>query len=109
MSKEFPSEANLISDMKATFPGLHVRPAREFGLKGYNHGVWTGGPGDMPDGLPVFDSVRFPGDSEDPADGRYDGGVHEGFIAWLEERGWHVENIDGETFLIIPILQVLAA
>lgn len=105
MNIEFPSEPALIADLKATYPGLHVRPVHEFGVQGYNHGVWTGGPGDMPDGLPIFSSLRYHGDSDDPADGSYEGGVHDGFTEWLESRGWYIENYDGETQLIIPILQ----
>jgi hypothetical protein len=98
------SESALIADLKSTYPDLHVRPLREFG-KDYRDwsGVWTGGPGDMPDGLPIFDDLRYHGDSDDPADGSYDGGVHDGFTAWLESRGWYIENYDGETMHIIPI------
>ena len=104
MIEKLPSESALIEEMKATYPGLHIRPVREFG-KDYAHwiGVWTGGPGDMPDGLPIFDSLRHHGDSDNPSDGAYDGGVHDGFSAWLEARGWYLENHDGATFLIIPI------
>ena len=104
MTKELPSESQLMADMDATFPQLFKRPLREFG-KDYASmiGVWTGGPGDMPDGLPIFSSLRYHGDSEDPSDGSYDGGVHDGFTAWLESRGWYVENHDGETYLVIPI------
>lgn len=102
MSKEFPSEAALIADLKATFPGLPVRPLREFGNKHYRHGVWTGaGSGcAFSDGEPLFISWH--------ADG-YDGGVHEGFSAWLESRGWYVENYDGATLFIVPILQAQMA
>jgi hypothetical protein len=57
----------------------------------------------MPDGLPIFNHLRMHGDSQDPSDGSYDGGVHDGFTAWLEARGWYVENYDGETHLVIPI------
>ena len=104
MNKEFPSESALIADLKTTFPGLHVRPVREFG-KDYRDwiGVWTGGHGDMSDGLPIFNHLRYYGDSDDPADGSYDGGVHDGFTAWIKARGWYIENYDGETMFIIPI------
>ena len=99
MNKEFPNEATLIAEMKATFPGLMARPVREFGLQGFNHGAWTGGPGNMPDGLPIFDPLQH------GVDDGYDGGVHEGFTAWLERRGWYLENYDGSAYLAIPILQ----
>ena len=104
MNQELPSESKLMADMDATFPGLFKRPLREFG-KDYTNmiGAWTGGPGDMPDGLPIFNSLRYHGDSQDPSDGSYDGGVHDGFTAWLESRGWYVENYDGATYLVIPI------
>lgn len=104
MKQELPNESALIADMAATFPCLFKRPLREFGPDYANMiGVWTGGPGDMPDGLPIFNHLRTYGDSENPADGSYDGGIHDGFTEWLELRGWYIENHDGETMLIIPI------
>lgn len=104
---QLPSESKLIADMGATFPFLFARPLREFG-KDYSYmtGVWTGGPGDMPDGLPIFDNTRTHGDSENTADGSYDGGVHDGFTAWLESRGWYIERYDDETFFIVPIASI---
>ena len=104
MNQKLPSESALITDLKATFPGLWFRPVREFG-KDYAHwiGVWTGGTSYMPDGLPIFNSMRYHGDSDDPSDGSYDGGIHDGFKSWLELRGWFVESYDAETHLVIPI------
>ena len=98
MSNKLPSESILIADLKATYPGLHVRPVREFG-NDYKDwiGVLTGGPGDMPDGLPIFNSLVH------TTNEGYDGGVHDGFTAWLETRGWYIENYDGMTMFIIPI------
>lgn len=104
MDHELPSESQLMADLKATFPALWFRPLREFG-KDYAHwiGVWTGGTSYMPDGLPIFNSMRYHGDSDDPSDGSYDGGIHDGFKSWLELRGWFVESYDAETHLVIPI------
>lgn len=98
MNSTLPSESALITDLKSTYPGLHVRPISEFG-KDYKDwiGVWTGGPGDMPDGLPIFNSLIH------STDEGYDGGVHDGFMAWLDSRGWYIENYDGMTMFIIPI------
>ena len=98
VTPKLPSEAALFADLRATFPSLPARPVREFGLRAFDHGVWTGIDGAvMPDGLPIFDSMQH------GFDGGYDGGIHEAFTAWLELRGWYIENYDGATFLIIPI------
>lgn len=93
MKKKEYTEDALIADMKATFPGLMARHGIEFSSK-YPGTVWTGGEGDMPDGLPIFAHWS---DAEE-----YDGGVHRGFTAWLENRGWYLENYDGVTFLAYP-------
>lgn len=90
------SEETLIADLLATFPGIHARPLREFGAKGWTHGVWTGGEARMPDGLPVFSDIAY-------ADDTYDGGVHTGFSAWLEARGWYLERYDELAFFIVTI------
>ena len=93
-----PSEATLIADLRATYPGLHVRPLREYGVRWQESvGVWTGGPGDMPDGLPIFNDLAY-------GAVHYDGGVHEGFTAWLDTRGWYMECEDAGTYMIVPIL-----
>lgn len=98
MEKELPSESALIADLKALCPELHIRPVSEFGSDYKDWvGVWTGGPGDMPDGLPIFNSLIH------TTDEGYDGGVHDGFTAWLEQRGWYIENYDGQTMFIIPL------
>ena len=98
MQDQLPSEESLITDLRATFPGLRVRPRREYG--GYWQGMdgaWTGGPGDMPDGLPIFNDLAY-GEVD------YDGGVHVGFTAWLEQRGWYMECEDAGTYMIVPIV-----
>lgn len=91
------SEIELIADMKATYPGIHARPGAEF-AKDYTGTVWTGGEVNMPDGMPIFGYLYGEDD--------YDGGVHVGFTAWLEHRGWYLENYDGQTFLAYPISAV---
>lgn len=98
MTLELPNEPALIADMQQAYPDLMCRPLREFG-KNYAQmiGVWTGGPGDMPDGMPIFNSLEHGCDDE------WDGHVHKGFSKWLEDRGWYVEAHDAETYLIIPI------
>lgn len=98
MKTELPNEAELINDLKVLCPELHVRPVSEFG-KDYKDwiGVWTGGEGNMPDGLQIFNDLIH------TTDEGYNGGVHDGFIAWLESRGWYIENYDGGTMFIIPI------
>lgn len=98
VSKELPSESTLIAELTLLCPELHVRPIREFG-RDYKDwtGVWTGGPGNMPDGLQIFNSLIH------TTDEGYDGGVHEGFTQWLELRGWYIENYDGQTMFIVPI------
>ena len=87
MHKNFPSESALIADLKSAFPGLHIRPLREFGASGFDHGVWTGmdGAAQFSDGTPLFLTVPSEEDG-------YDGGIHTGFSAWLDARGWYIEN-----------------
>lgn len=98
VAAELFSEDALVADLKATYPGLHVRPLREYGGTWQGSaGAWTGGPGDMPDGLPIFNDLAY-------AERGYDGGVHEGFTAWLEKRGWYMECEDAGTYMIVPIL-----
>lgn len=98
MNKDIPSESALIADLIATYPGLHVRPVREFGADYRDWtGVWTGGPGDMPDELPIFNELEHGSEDE------WDGHVHKGFTAWLEARGWYIECYDAGTYFIIPI------
>ena len=97
---ELRNEAELIQDLRSTYPGLHVRPLSEYGQRFSDiRGVWTGGPGNMPDGLPIFDSLI------QTCDEGYEGGVNDGFTEWLERRGWYIENNDGETMFILSIEQ----
>lgn len=93
-----PSETALIADLQSSFPGLSVRPLREFGADGFDYGVWTGvdSAARFADGSPLFVSPCFCADE-------YDGGIHTGFSAWLDARGWYIENYDGATLFIVPI------
>ena len=97
MTKNLPSESALIADLKATFPGLFVRPLREFGAAGFDYGAWTGidGAAQFADGTPLFVSPCFCADE-------YDGDIHAGFSTWLDARGWYIENYDGTTLFIVP-------
>lgn len=86
------------ADLAATFPGLWMRPLREFGQqwKGVD-GIWAGGDDTlMPDGLPILWTLEC----SDPDD--YDGHVHHGFVAWLKTRGWAYEMYDPCTLLLVP-------
>jgi hypothetical protein len=91
-----PCEVQLLADLKATFPGIHARPLREFGAEGWDYGVWTGGEADMPDDMPIFSTMNY-GDPE------FNGDVHAGFLAWLAQRGWYIETYDHGTYMIVPI------
>lgn len=90
----WPSEAALISDLKATYPRIQTRPLAEFGYRPCQHGVWTGGEAAMADGEQIFCSLACP-DSD-----IYDGHVHRAFTAWLDQRGWFVEAYDADVFFI---------
>lgn len=90
----WPSEAALIADLKATFPGVTARPAAEYGVPSISHGAWVGGEPMMPDGMPMFSTLVC----SDPD--FYDGAVHHAFIAWLLHRGWCIEEYDVSAFLI---------
>ena len=50
----------------------------------------------MPDGLPIFDQLSY-------GEEGYDGGVHEGFTRWLEDRGWYLECEDYGTYTAVSI------
>ncbi|WP_225782648.1 hypothetical protein [Xenophilus sp. Marseille-Q4582] len=90
----WPSESALIADLLATFPGIHARPAREYGSERCQHGVWVGGEALMPDEVPMFCTFACP----DPD--YYDGYVHHAFIEWLAQRGWLIEEYDTAVFMV---------
>ena len=87
----------MLAELSITFPRLWKRKLSEFG-KDYAkaEGVWTGQDGDlMQDGNPIFNSLA---NGEPP----YNGNVHEGFEAWLQNRGWYCECYDGCTYFLLP-------
>lgn len=95
----WPIESVLISDLLATFPGIHAKPAREYGLRLYQHGAWVGGDALMPDEAPIFCDLACP----DPD--FYDGHVHHAFIEWLAQRGWVIEEYDAGVFMVMSLAQ----
>ena len=86
------------ADLSATFPGLWMRPLREFGGQWKDAvGIWAGGDDTaMPDGLPILWTLEC----ADPD--HYDGHVHHAFVAWLKARGWAYELYDAATLFIVP-------
>ena len=96
------AEAQMLGDLRATFPLLWTKPLRDFGVAyRQREGVWTGGCGTvMPDRLPIFASVAI-------AEPEYNGCVHRGFEDWLDRRGWYVETYDGETHHLLPVRDAL--
>jgi len=63
------SEEALLTDLKATYPGIHAHPLREYGAPGWTRGVCTGGEAVMPDGMPMFSTLYY-------GNPTYDGDVH---------------------------------
>jgi len=92
------SQAQMIEDLNCSFPELMARPASNFSADYKDKpGVWTGGSeACMEDGHSIFSELACP----DPD--VYDGVVHQGFIAWLDRRGWGCDHMDGGTFLLFP-------
>lgn len=97
----FPVESipveELMEQLRTNFPNLYVRMSGKlFSDRGT---LWTGVHHDhvFHDGKQIFMD-----DSSGPIAG-YDGGVHCGFTAWLEARGWYLENHDGESYVICAI------
>ena len=96
------TEAEMLGDLRATFPLLWTKPLRNFGAAyRQREGVWTGRCGTvMPDGLPIFATVAIP-------EPQYNGAIHEAFEEWLDIRGWYVETFDGETHHLLPARDAL--
>ena len=95
------STDEMMKELTIVFPTLWKRPLSEFG-SAYLHmsGVWTGadGPHVMPDGDPIFNTLA---DGLEPP--YTSGPIHDGFEAWLSNRGWSWENYDGATFWLLPL------
>lgn len=82
--------ADLIKDIQITFPAIKAQ-LRESCIGECK--VWMIGAEQsavMPDGLSIFG-----GGWDDIEAGTHDGGIHTGFAAWLENRGFYLENEDG--------------
>lgn len=92
------SQEQMIEDLNCSFPELMARPASNFSADYKDKpGVWTGGSeACMEDGHSIFSELACP----DPD--VYDGVVHQGFVAWLDRRGWGCDHIDCGTFLLFP-------
>ena len=90
-------ETKLLGELKAAFPGLHVRPLKDLGVPAFTHGAWVGGDAVMPDDLPIFSTLVCEDSPE------YDGRVHTAFSAWLEARGWYLECWDHGVYMAIPV------
>ena len=90
------TEEQLIADLLATFPGVHARPAREYGRPECQEGVWLAGEAEMPDGLPMFCTLA----THDPE--VHNGYVHQALEQWLEDRGYWIEMWDYGVYFAIP-------
>jgi hypothetical protein len=90
------TDEQLIADLLATFPGVHARPAREYGRPEFIEGVWMAGEADMPDGYPMFSTLHY-GEPE-----YEEGDVHVGLQRWIEERGYFVETWDHGVYFAVP-------
>lgn len=99
---EWPSEAELLSELRATFQTLEAaRPLKELGLPGFDHGVWiVDARACMHDGQRIFWTPSEVGNVDPPG---YSSFVHGGFLAWLEARGWYVETYDYGSYMVVPI------
>ncbi len=96
------TKAQLIADIRATFPTIRTVMREECISK---LSTWmVGGESSvvMPDGLPIFS------DHLDPE--THDEGVHTGFNAWIESRGWYLERHDEFWFVptALPTVEELA-
>lgn len=99
---EWPSEAELLSELRATYPTLeHVQPLAALGLPGFDHGAWiVDRAACMADGARIF-LIPFEAQNVDPPG--YSCFVHKGFLTWLELRGWYVETYDCGSYIVVPL------
>jgi hypothetical protein len=84
----------LIFDIRATFPGV-IAESRQSCTGGMHWMIGGEQHVELPDGLSVFCDCY--GCIEN---GTHDGGVHLGFAAWLESRGFYLERED--SFWFVP-------
>lgn len=92
----------LIADIRVTFPTIRAAMREECVSKLSTWMIGGESSAVMPDGLPVFTDCL---DAE-----THDGGVHTGFIMWLESRGWYLERHDEFWFVptALPTAEELA-
>ena len=77
------TEEQLMRDLKATFPLIHVELDYAFSTELVGLALKADTSVTMPDGLPVFDDYG--------PEHSYDDGVHSGFSAWLDRRCYYIE------------------
>lgn len=90
---------NLMDDLKATYPRLHVRPVEEKDGLQFGGVYWISGEAEMPDGYPVFSTLHC-GEPE------YNGTVHAAFEQWLADRGFYLECWDYGLHVVCPLVAV---
>lgn len=89
------TESQLMQDIKATFPGFHVEIDYPFSNELVGIAIKADTSVLMPDGMPVFDDYG--------PEHSYDDGVHSGFSAWLDRRGYYVEPYGHGCWCAIPL------
>jgi hypothetical protein len=89
----------LMADLLATFPGIHARPAAEYGasadLRPYQHGLWVSGEAEIGD-MPMFSTLEC----ADPDE--YNGRVLHAFEQWLADRGYELVEYDLLVYFAVP-------
>ena len=98
------TERELLADLAATFPGLNPRPLSTFKAQRFDvPGAWFRDCPDMPDSMPIY-ALPWEVGNCDPEG--YSCMVHDAFLMWLENRGWHLETYDYGTYVIVPLALV---
>lgn len=77
----------IFNEIATTFPRLCASEKDDYIRIGSEVGFFTDGP-------LLFNDLCPKG---------YDGGVNDLFTKWLEDRGWYLENYDGQIFMLFPI------
>jgi hypothetical protein len=83
----------LTADIRATFPGVETMKRKS--STGNEHWMLAAEEAQFPDGLKIFCDCAGCHES-----GSHDAGVHLGFAAWLESRGFYLERED--EFWFVP-------
>ncbi|MFM0020895.1 hypothetical protein [Paraburkholderia azotifigens] len=89
------TEQQLMQDLTATFPGLRAEVNYPFSTELVGLALKADTSVLMPDGQPIFDDFGCERD--------HDNGVHVGFHAWLERRGWYIEPYGYGSWCAIPL------